>query len=246
MAAAAAALAEGIVSRRNPRLHALWRAQLTSSEVLVDARDLRLFEAGLLQNLGTPNQPGSGAHLRGLVAEAIWREVISEIDVGLGIPLHVEDRSWSVTDPGPDGLSVYETADGGFCFRIWETKYHGTDDPVRRTVNNACRQVEERSMSYLSRLSSHAQRNGVDDDVARFVSGIVELWVDSDPAAGVGISVGTNSDADASRCFDRVPTYFALNLDQHQAHLYLMGDFAEVAHEVREQIWKGCGLWIEP
>ena len=244
-------LADSIARRRieeaNPRLYALWRSQLsTSSEALVDARDTLLFEAGLLQNLGTPNQPGSARHLRGLVAEAIWSEVVSGIDVGLGTPLCVEDGHWSVTDPGGDGLSVYETADGGFCFRLWETKHHGTDDPVRRTVNDACRQLEARSMSYLSRFSNVAQRTVDNDDLASFFTRIVELWVDRDSAAGVGISVGTDSDAEVSHSFDRVPNYFSLNLDQHQAHLYLMGDFAELARQVREQIWRGCGLWIKP
>ena len=247
--AAAVMLADGITRQRfksNPRLYALWRSQLTSTEALVDARDELLFEAGLLQNLGTPSQPGSAMHLRGLMAEAIWREVVSEIDVGLGIPLCVEGHGWSVTDPGGDGLSVYETADGGFCFRLWEIKHHGTDDPVRRTVNDACRQVRTRSMSYLSRFSNIAQRITDNDDLASFFGRIAELWVDRDPAAGVGISVGTNSNANAFRCFGRVPGYFSLDLDQHQAHLYLMDDFAELARQVREQIWRGCGLWIEP
>ena len=248
--AAAALLAEGIARRRigaNTRLHALWQSRRrAASGDPVDARDRQLFAAGLLQNVGTPDQPGPLEQLHGLVAESIWFEVASEVDAGLGVPLRVEGHGWSATDPGGDGLTVYTTANEGFCFRLWESKYHGTGRKVRRTVNRACRQVKSRSASYLSRFSLIAQQITDDDDLARFYGELAERWVDRDAAAGVGISVGTSSDANVSECFRKVFTYFELELDQHQAHLHLMADFAELADRVKNQLWKGSGLWTEP
>lgn len=248
--AAAAVLAEGIARRRigtNARLHTAWQSRrLDPGGDPPESRDRRLLEAGLLQNIGTPGQPSPRKQLRGLVAEAIWFEVASDVDAGLGVPVRVEGHDWSVTDPGGDGLTVYRTADSAFCFRLWESKHHGTDRKVRRTVNRACRQVKSRSLSYLSRFSLIAQQITDDEDLARFYGELAERWVDRDPAAGVGVSVGTDSNARISGCFDRVTSYFELELGQHQAQLHLMADFSELADRVRDEIWKGCGLWIEP
>ena len=151
-----------------------------------------------------------------------------------------------MTDPGGDGLTVYATADAGFCFRLWESKHHGTDRRVRRTVNRACEQVKSRSLSYLSRFSLIAQHIADDEALARFYGELAERWVNRDPTAGVGISVGTSSDANVSRCFGKVAKYFEFELAQHQAQLHLMADFVELADRVRDEIWKGSGLWTEP
>ena len=251
VAVAAVKLAESIAQRRlrgSPRLYSLWQSRLLGlSEYPVEDRQVRLFKARLLQNIGTPDHPDPLEHLHGLVAESIWVEVVWKVDVGLGNPLHVEDNDYSSIDPGGDGLSVYRRGDGGFCFRLWESKHHGTiRNPVRRTVNAACRQVSSSSVDYLSRFSLIAQRTTDDDVLSRFYGILPELWVDRDPAAGVGISVATNIAADVTRCFGRVITYFNLDPNQHQAQLHLLDDFAELARRVREHIWKGCGLWTEP
>lgn len=242
-------MAEGIARRRigvNPSLHQRWRSRrLDPSNNPVDDTERQLLESALLQNLGTPDQPSPRKQLHGLVAESIWFEVASEVDAGLGIPVRVEGHNWSVTDPGGDGLTVYATADGGFCFRLWESKHHGTARPVRRTVNAACRQVKGRSLSYLSRFSLIAQEMTDDEALARFYGELAERWVNHDPTAGVGISVGTDSDANIARCFGKVTNYFKLDISQHQAHLHVMEGFGKLAKRVRTEVWKGCGLWTE-
>ena len=247
---AAEALAKAIADKRigvNQRLHDLWLSQrLNPSGAYIEDADLLILEASLLQNLGTPDQPAPDEHLHGLVAEAIWREVVSGVDSGLGLPIRVESHDWSSTDPGGDGLTVYLATGHRYCFRLWESKHHGTDTPVRDTVNRACRQVKSQSLSYLARFSLVAQQITEDQALAQFYGSLAELWVDKDPAAGVGISVGARSDVDTKNCFGKVTGYFDFDPSQHQAQLYLMGDFAEFAHRVRAQLWKGCGLWTEP
>ena len=160
----------------------------------------------------------SPTHLHGLVAESIWLEVVADVNVGHGLPVRTEGHDWSATDPGGDGLTVYVTADGGFCFRLWESKHHGANAPVRNTVNDACRQVRSRSLSYLSRFSLIAQQLTENAALAQFYGRLAELWVDRDPAAGVGISVGAGSDVTADGCFGNVTEYFGLDPAQHQAH----------------------------
>lgn len=156
---AAAALACDIAASRirDDRLFLVWHRRATgeTSEMPSDI-DSRVLAATLLENVGTPAAPASTEHLHGLVAEAIWRSVVTETDVGIGIPIRVEGHDWSATDPGGDGLTVYAMGDG-YCYRLWESKYHGSGQPVRDTVNDACRQVGTRALSYLARFSLVAQ-----------------------------------------------------------------------------------------
>ena len=62
--AAAEALAKAIADERigvNQRLHGLWLSQrLSPSGAYIEDADLLILEAGLLQNLGTPDQPAAG------------------------------------------------------------------------------------------------------------------------------------------------------------------------------------------
>ena len=247
---AAAILASSIARQRigvNERLHQQWKArQLNSLSEPVTEGDLQILKAGLLQDLGAPDSPSPDEHLHGLVAEIIWYEVVSDLPAGPGRPIRVEAHDWSATDPGGDGLTVYLQSDGGYCFRLWESKHHGTATSVRKTVNRACRQIKSRSLSYLTRFSLIAHDMTDDEDLARFYGSLAELWVDRDAAAGVGVSIGASSDADTKKCFGKVTSYFDLEPAQHQAHLHLMGDFAELARLVRSQVWKGCGIWTGP
>ena len=246
---AAVALAKAVACRRigvNPRLHDVWishRSGVATGEV-ADS-DIKLLEDALLQNFGTPTEPADSRHLHGLVAEAVWFEVIRAIDAGLGKPLRIERQPWSVTEPGGDGLTVYATT-SGFCFRLWESKYHGTSKPIKDTVNRACRQLLDRSGSYLSRFSLVAQDLADNKQLASFYGQLPELWAEGDPDAGVGITLAANCDADTEGDFDNVAGYFDLDPSQHQAALHLMGDVAEFARVVRNNVWKGCGLWIGP
>jgi hypothetical protein len=246
---AATALAEAIAERRiavNPRLHEVWTSRHAGRRTdPVEGTDLELLEASLLENIGTPSNPAAARHLHGLIAEAVWFEVIEATDAGLGLPLRIEGHDWSVNDPGGDGLTVYATPHG-FCFRLWESKYHGTSAAVRETANLACRQLRDRSLSYLSRFSLIAQDLAGEAPLATFYGRLPELWVNNDPAAGVGINVAASDDADTDRDFDDVPSYFDLEPTQHQAALHLVADVVRFAETVRNQIWKGCGLWIAP
>ena len=166
-----------------------------------------------------------------------------DVDVGLGIPIRVEGHDYSVTDPGGDGLTVY-LSNGHYCYRLWESKYHGSDRELRQTVNNACRQVSNRALQYLARFSV-IEQHLVDDDLAEFYGSLTELWADKDPNAGVGIAIGADSyfGEGSNGCFDGMTGYFELTDDQHQGNLNLVEDFQAFSELVRSFLWKGCGLW---
>ena len=248
--AAAMSLACSIAKRRlpNERLFQSWhsRSKGEIDEALSDVDSL-VMQTALLENVGLPTKPALDQHLHGLVAEGIWQSVVAEKNVGLGIPIRVESHDWSVTDPGGDGLTVY-ASNGQYCYRLWESKYHGTEGELTSTVNNACRQVRTRALSYLARFSLVAQYLADDQQLATFYGRLAELWIDRDPAAGVGIVVGTDSSRieGADECFEGMIAYFKLTAEQHQGHLNLVDGFWAFAESVRHVLWKGCGLWIEP
>ena len=244
---AAMSLACSIVRRRlfNYRLFQSWH-QRAKGEITdaLDSSGGAVIRAAVLENVGSPVKPSPNEHLFGLVAEGIWQCVVSDEDAGLGTPIRVEGHDWSVTDPGGDGLTVYGS-DGQYCFRLWESKYHGSSGALKDTVNGACRQVNERALSYLTRFSFVAQYLSDDEQLAAFYGRLSELWADKDLAAGVGIVVGADSSREEAGdgYFDRMTTYFQLPADQHQGQLNFVDGFQTFAESVRRILWKGCGLW---
>ena len=248
--AAAASLACSIAAHRltDERLFRLWhRRAIDGIDEALSGVDPLVLQKSLLENVGTPLEPAAEEHLYGLVAERIWQEVVANEDVGLGVPIRVEGHDWSVTDPGGDGLTVYESK-GHYSYRLWESKFHGNARPLTDTVNTACRQVRDRALDYLARFSLVAQHLTDDQQLATFYARIAELWADKDTSAGVGIVVGSDvSPATGEHgCFNNVTSYFGLTSDQHQGNLNLVDGFPMLAKEVQRILWKGCGLWIGP
>ena len=243
-------LACSIVRRRlpNKRLFQSWHSRATGEiDEDLSGVDSQVVQASLLENVGSPTEPAIDQHLFGLVAEGIWQDVVADTEVGLGTPIRVESHDWSVTDPGGDGLTVYGS-NGHFTYRLWESKYHGSEDALRHTVNSACRQVGTRALSYLTRFSLVAQYLAHDQQLAAFYGRLAELWADKDSAAGVGIVVGTDSSRGegGDGCFEGITAHFELTAEQHQGHLNIVDDFRTFAESVRHVLWKGCGLWTEP
>ena len=249
IAAAASSLAAAIVQRRvgmNERMRNVWFAQRDQApEYTISGADQTLLIAAVLTNVGTPDEPAPELHLRGLLTESVWIAAATFLDTGLGVPIRVEGHDWSVTDPGGDGLTVYETEDG-FCFRLWETKHHLAESAVRETVNEACRQVQDRSLSYLSRFSLIAQQLSSEPELAEFYALLAERWVNNDPAAGLGIAIGTDTSNQAGNCFANVHTYFDFPRERYDGHLHVVAGFSTLARTLRDELWKGCGLWIGP
>ena len=246
---AASALAAAIAQRRiggNPRLHHVWETHHDGATTdAVTETDAKLFATGLLQNVGTPEDPQDDRYLHGLIAEAVWSEVISSTDAGLGLPIRTEGHEWSVMDHGGDGLTVYASAED-FSFRLWESKHHGATSPLRDTVTEACRQLKGGAPSYLARFGLIAQYLADQPDLAEFYGRMAELWVDKDQRAGAGITVAADATAEIGRGFDGLESYFGLGLSQHQAALHLLGDIDGFAKAVQIELWRGCGLWTEP
>ena len=242
IAPAAAAIAAAIVRRRlghNPALVALWE-QARLAGVALDEETREILSVALLVDLGTREEPAPPEHLHGFVEESIWRE-IAATDIGRGTPIRVEGHGWSVTEAGGDGLCVYETDGGVLSFCLWECKFHGSDQPVRGTVNLGCRQLRDNGLAYISRFSLVAQELEEDDQaLARFYAEMPRHWVRKSEHVSVGVSIGTDLPVQPGHLAN-VHTYFGLPPERHEGHIHAAPDFRALAAEVREVIWRGCG-----
>ena len=187
--------------------------------------------------VGTRDAPAPDEHIEGFVAEHIWHLLTLENALAFGIPLRVDGPDWSATDSGGDGLAVYR-AGAALIFRLWESKAHTGDNPVRDVVNGACRQVTSRALRYLARFSKVGQTDS-DAEVRHFYGCMPEMWKHAARGAGGGVSVSTAS-GEVTDCFGNYPSYWTFaHGDQRQGLVVTIDDYAEFAQAVREELWKG-------
>jgi hypothetical protein len=199
----------------------------------------------LLVNFGVPEKPAGREHVLGLIAEALWYEITAELGDGRCLPVHLEGHDWSVTDPGGDGLAIFKRSNG-FYFVLWESKGHGSaKSAVRETVNRASSQVNVNALDYLGRFKSVWQYID-DEDLARFIAGISDEWVNATDSAYVGVSVSASGKADSNACFAGMVGYFQLQSGHHRGRLHLMVDVKVLSRRTRKFIWRGCGLCKKP
>jgi hypothetical protein len=237
----ASALAEQIARVRagaNARVRHLWLAKRADPSIEHSEKDLRLLEAHLLENVGTPSAPAHITHLQGLVVEHLWYALMHTDNGVLGAPVRVEEPSWSVIDSGLDGLVIYRRQ-SELVFRLWELKWHGTDDPVRDTVSVACRQLKANALKYLARHAK-VREHEPDPELRQLYVKMADMWIDADDRAGVGVGVATAADPDLERAFESVARLLRFEDDvQREGLVAEVPEFTAFAELVREELWRG-------
>lgn len=238
-------VAVGAMARRlmqRPSAFAAWHSALTTKEPLAASEGVvRRFVGSAL---GDPTNPRSSSHLFGFVAEHTIAELLRAVDHGLGLPIHLEQHDWSVTDPGGDCVAIYRMGEE-FHFRLWESKaVTGATVLPATSVGEAIDQLDLRAWEYLARWAPVAQRLE-DDTLADFFVRMPDLWSDGDLSAGAGIAVSTHSSKPIGTCFSGLVGRFNLPDANKQGSLVLATDFAKFAQSVRTSIWKGAA-WSEP
>jgi hypothetical protein len=246
---AAELLAEDAVAHRCGRAKAAnaWRSRRHGG--LPHPAKLRAaLEAFLADTFGLPAEDGTAPPpasdlLQGYVAELAWHRLAREHTVpahGRRL-VHVADLSWSPYQQGGDGLVVYAITDGRLTFQLWETKKHdAAETAVSGTISRACRQLSSEGKRYLAQYTAYGSK--LEGELGSLYADLVQLWVDRDPRAGVGVSVATSTrHAPGGIVFDSVVTTFPDHgtPGQREGLAVVVPDFPRFAAMVRDVVWTG-------
>lgn len=204
--------------------------------------DRQSVEVFVQRGFGLPGNPGNTDHLQGHVAELLWGRLINErtvCDDGRRL-VHVTEVKADPTEPGSDGLVVYEIADGILVFRLWEVKKHSSTAHVSGTIGRACTQLSSLGAQYLALLTGPGTK--YPGALGRLYGELVDLWLTEHARAGVGISIATSkAHAPKNGAFGGVATAFPQfgSPGQREGLLVAVSDFPSFANRVREIIWTG-------
>lgn len=226
----------------NSTAYQLWLKRLEGGPPLSGDERARV-EPFVATVFGLPNKPLTADHVQGYVAELLWHTLAEERGStcsGDGALIRLEEPSFSVTEPGGDGLAVYELAEGDLVFRLWEVKKHASQSHISVTISTACEQLSANATKYLAKYCALSKE--YPSPLKELYGELVDLWVDADSRAGVGVSVATSAaSAPQRRSFTQMGRRFP-KLDgesQLEGMVVAIGSFPEFADKVKELVWSG-------
>jgi hypothetical protein len=235
-------LSERIVEYLCPEhVYRLWR-EARGGQRHLTSQERQLLIVYLEPHLGNPDEapPDHDERAQGSVSEFLWHELVRHrTEVGRKIA-RIEGPGFAVTDPGGDGLVVYETSAGSLVFRLWEIKKHTAKGDVAVTVGNAHKQLDRRALSYLARYSSVAQQLTHRPELHLFYATLVDKWQANDDSVGAGVAVATScKDEEQTDCFTGLPSRFPhlTDGDRLEGLLTAIGDFARFVELVKGEVW---------
>jgi hypothetical protein len=211
----------------------LWRDAALAGQALT-GRD-RVICWPFLDLYGDPDNPPTATdHLEGHVNEWLWYLLTRELDNRHIVV--VEGPSFYVTDSGGDGFVIYRSQDAELMFRLWELKKHLSASPVSKTVNRAYKQLFDRGDKYLAQLTAVLADES--EEVRDFCALLVELWVDADERAGLGVGVTSSSGRPIepfNKMAKKFPSFAAAG--QLEGLFCALDDYRGLAREVRRMVW---------
>jgi hypothetical protein len=218
----------------------LWRARAQGGPALT-SKERQVVDAFIEDGFGLPGKPMPPVHLQGAVAEWLWYCLTLESAPAERKLVHLQGPSYSVTEPGGDGLAVWEITDGTLVFRLWEIKQHDTAAHLSRTVARACDQLSTSAMRYLAKFTSIGSTL-YQGPLGELYAALPDLWADGDPRAGAGVALATSaSRAPRRRCFGTLTTKLpALAAGGRLEGLVVaVAQFPAFAELVQGCIWSG-------
>lgn len=219
-----------------------WHTKATTSpEIALSDRDRDLVDAFVKPAFGLPENPRPPNHLQGYVAEALWHLLTLEcVDASRALR-NLDPPSWTTTEPGGDGLAVYEIAPGVLVFRLWEIKKSVGKSHPSAAIRKASSQLSAKGMEYLAKCTAFGSRSQ-NADVAALYAQLPELWRDDDQHAGIGVAIATShAKAPTRRSFGALRTAFpSMAATQRLEGLVVaLGDYPAFSERVREIAWSG-------
>lgn len=204
---------------------------------LLASREREKFVACVRSGFGVPEQPKAADHVQGHVAEWVWYLLAEETGNDGRTLRALEPPSPHPTSPGGDGLGIYALDDETVVFRLWEIKKHVGSGSPSRAISVAYEQLKVHGTEYLAQYAGPGTKQP--GEIGRVYGELVELWVDADPRAGVGVAVAVSEAAAPRRCFSRMHHRFP-RLDQPgqlEGLVAGIGDFAVFADRVKGIVW---------
>jgi hypothetical protein len=195
---------------------------------------------------GLPENPDSVPqdHLEGYISQMLWYFLY--LDSPPEEIIRIEPPGFKSTDPGGDALAVHRIGGSYLIFRLWEIKkYAGAPEAsgggVSSTVNEAYNQLNAKALEYLARYTAIGQEISDDPEIAAFYGQLVDLWLEAQREATVGVSVATSLCHIPEQCFTTFGAQFPRFVDpvRLRGMLTAVGDFTTFALQVREYIWSG-------
>jgi len=210
----------------------LWETAALSGQSL-SGKDRDKIQAFTSAVFADPGAKHNDDHVQGHVAEWFWYLLTKERAEPTRTIEFLETPKFSVTEPGGDGFVVWRQAGSGLTFRLWELKKHASSAAVSATVGTAYTQLGKHGRRYLAQLVGvHSSKPG---DLGALCALLVDLWVDGDDRAGLGVGVTSATVPGPNRCFGsmgkRFPDFTAPG--QLEGLLFTVEDFQDLAAEVR-------------
>ena len=222
------------------RTYDLWHARATGGLPLSPV-EREMVEQFVEPSIGLPGHEKSRDHLEGAVAEYIWYLVARDRVEPHRVMRHLEKPSLLASEPGGDGLAIYErVADGSLAFRLWEVKKHTGSGDVSGVITRACTQLAARGKKYFAKYASQGELLP-DADLVDLYGELGERWIRSHESAGAGVAVAISEARAPRRAFSQMHRHLPQlrNGDQLEGLIAAVGDFATFALRVREFLWSG-------
>ena len=222
-----------------------WKNKLNNNTPLshFSYKALRAF---IVPTFGDPDDNSTEPnidHLEGFIGEWLWYFLLIESPfekIVYDIP-----PGFQSTDPGGDSFYVFKDEDEDLSFRLWEMKKFAprkkdSSQDIRRTINNAYKQLNGKALEYLARIVS-TEQDISKPDLKIFIGGLVDMWIDASPHASSGISITTSNNHITNNCFDNFIKYFpnCNNPNQLLGMITGVDDFSYFVQKVKEIVWKG-------
>lgn len=155
---------------------------------------------------GLPNDTPPQDHVQGYVAEWIWYSLTLESEQANRTIALLEPPKFSVTEGGGDGFVVWQATDSELSFRLWELKKHTGRAAISRTIGRAYKQLTLHGDRYLAQMVGVHSR--IPGPVGALCAELVDLWVEADKRAGLGVGVTSSVLPAPTRSFVRMGANF--------------------------------------
>lgn len=216
-------------------VYQLWEDAALAGDVLSGRDHLKVI-AFTTAVFGKPTDKPNEDHVQGHVAEWLWYLLTKERQETDRTIQLLDSPKFSVTEGGGDGFIVWSDNNANYFFRLWELKKHVGKNHVSGTIGTAYKQLSDHGARYLAQLvSTHSSKPG---DVGELCAALVDLWIEADARAGVGVAVTSATLPGPSRSFTTMGTKFS-QFDQPgqlEGLLSTVEDFAKIAKNVRRYI----------